>query len=151
MLTVPLTLALLLQTPFPTGLVIPPAKPGGQPLEITVPDNPDACTKADLARLAERISALSARLDAVASTHTKACECTPPVAKPVVPPPKAPAQPTTYRLADLGGKTWTHTDPVWLRTYVDQLNAQRAKPRHFVPAAGPSYYGSPCAGGQCPR
>jgi hypothetical protein len=85
MLTVPLTLALLLQAPFPTGLVLPPARP------------------------------------------------------------------TTYRLADLSGTTWTHTDPVWLRTYVGQVNARRAQPRYFVPAAGPYYYGSPCAGGQCPR
>src|SRR5262249_15043305 len=126
-------------------------KPDGQPLGVTVPANPDARMKADLTRLAERIDALSARLDAVASTHVKSCECTPTVAKPVAPQRKAPAQPLTYRLADLGGKAWTHPAPVWLRSYVAQVNTQRAKPRHLIPAAGPYYYGSPCAGGQCPR
>lgn len=31
------------------------------PIEVTVPYNPDACTKADLAKLAERVKALESR------------------------------------------------------------------------------------------
>jgi hypothetical protein len=35
------------------------------------------------------------------------------------------ATPTLYRLADASGKVWEHTDPAWLRRWVESRNAAR--------------------------
>lgn len=75
-----------------------------------------------------------------------------PAAKPpVMPPPVAP--PTVYQLKDASGRTWTHTDPVWLQTYVGQVNASQM-PTYAAPVSTQSAYegfasGASCAGGSC--
>lgn len=140
----------------PEGVIIPPAKPGDPPLHLTVPYNPNAADKADLDALASEVKALSGRVDVLAKSvanRTRAQAMIPHVAEcAVVPPPAAPkgvpkaAAPTLYRLTDASGQTWTHADPVWLRTYVSQRNAQRVMPTY----AYPSLYGG-CAGGNCSR
>jgi len=68
------------------------------------------------------------------------------------PAPKVPAsasttQPQLWQLKDRANRTWTHTDPRWLQTYVGRVNAALA-PRYYAPVL---QYGSPCANGACPR
>jgi hypothetical protein len=56
--------------PPPAGVVIPPAKPGAAPIEITVPFNPNAATRADLKALADRVAALeNADTKAATASH----------------------------------------------------------------------------------
>jgi len=146
MTNLPLALALLLQSPFPTGLVHPTDDPSHRPLEIDGPPPAETFTKADTSRLADRIDALSARLDEIAA-HTQSCVCSPSV---VGPKPKASTSATIYQLKDARGQVWTHPDPAWLKTYVGLVNASAAsRPRQNGPMASP--FPSPCAGGQCPR
>lgn len=66
---------------------------------------------------------------------------------PKVPKPPA-ACPQMWQLTDRTGQRWTHADPAWLQTWVNQRNAAPVAPRYYAPVL---QYGSPCANGSCPR
>lgn len=60
---------------------------------------------------------------------------------PQAPVPKAPPSPQVYSMySPIDRHAWTHTDPVWLRTFVTQRNQ----------IVHPAYFGG-CAGGRCGR
>lgn len=73
----------------------------------------------------------------------------PPTPKPSESTPKVPpaAKPVLWQLKDRSGRTWTHTDPRWLQTYVGQVNASLV-PQYTAPVY---QFGSPCANGSCQR
>ena len=72
---------------------------------------------------------------------------------------EASAAPTVWRLADARGQVWEHTDPNWLRQWIQQRNAapvlQPPPPTwNATPPptwnVAPSFYSS-CPSGRCPR
>jgi hypothetical protein len=65
-----------------------------------------------------------------------------PEARIVTPPPVV-----VYQQADATGKVWTHSDPVWLRQWVDSVNARLIRPASVPWYPARTY----CPDGRCPR
>jgi hypothetical protein len=59
--------------------------------------------------------------------------------------------PRLYRLADVTGKVWRHTDPAWLKQWVAQVNARvrLADPTERTPFRLDAYGGASCPTGGC--
>jgi hypothetical protein len=69
---------------------------------------------------------------------------------PAIAMPPPPRPPTMWRLADSSGQVWEHTDPEWLRRWVEMRNASLRTV--VVPSVAPFLYGNgSCANGRCSR